>query len=91
MRRIAFFASVVLFASAVSIATADATPPSGELTWEDYARAQVVEGANVPITGGSTLVQGLVLGRPRGRDRVEEPPRLDRPRRHQGEADAPRW
>ena len=57
MRRIAFVASVVLFASAVSIATAVATPPTGELTWEDYARAQLVESASVPILGGTTLVR----------------------------------
>lgn len=66
MRRTAFAASVVLLASAVSIATAMATPPTGELTWEDYARAQVVEGASVPITGGSTLVRGSYSIAPAG-------------------------
>lgn len=66
MRRIAFAASVVLLASVVSVASAVATPPSGELTWEDYARAQVVEGASVPITGGSTLVRGSYSVAPGG-------------------------
>jgi len=58
MRRMSFVISVVVLASAISIANAAATPPTGQLTWEDYARAQVVEGANVPITAGSTLVRG---------------------------------
>jgi hypothetical protein len=66
MRRFALVASVVFLASVISIAAADATPPSGELKWEDYARAQVVEGANVPITAGSTLVRGSYSVAPGG-------------------------
>ena len=66
MRRIAFAASIVLFASTISIAPAVATPPTGQLTWEDYARAQVVEGATIPITAGSTLVRGSYSVAPGG-------------------------
>jgi quercetin dioxygenase-like cupin family protein len=66
MRRIAFVASVVLLASTVSIAPALATPPTGQLTWEDYARAQVDKAASVPISAGSTLVRGSYSVAPGG-------------------------
>ena len=57
MRRIPFVTSAVVLASALSIATAFATPPTGDLKWEDYARAQLTESATVPIVGGLTLVR----------------------------------
>ncbi|MCA1847022.1 MAG: hypothetical protein LC792_28290 [Actinobacteria bacterium] len=38
---------------------ASATPPIGEIKYTDYARAQTVEQAAVPITGGSNLVTGV--------------------------------
>jgi quercetin dioxygenase-like cupin family protein len=58
MRRIPFVTSAVVLASALAVATAFATPPTGDLKFEDYARAQLVESANVPIVGGTTLVRG---------------------------------
>jgi len=58
MRRIPFVTGAVVLASALSIATAFATPPTGDLKFEDYARAQLVESASVPIVGGLTLVRG---------------------------------
>ena len=58
MRRIPIITSAVVLGSVLSVATAFATPPTGDLKFEDYARAQVVEGASVPIAGGTTLVRG---------------------------------
>ena len=59
MRRIPFLTSAVVLGSVLSVATtAFATPPTGDLKFQDYARAQVVEDASVPIVGGSTLVKG---------------------------------
>jgi quercetin dioxygenase-like cupin family protein len=66
MRRIPFVTSAVVLASALSVATAFATPPTGDLKYEDYARAQTVEGASVPITGGTTLVRGSYSVAPGG-------------------------
>jgi quercetin dioxygenase-like cupin family protein len=58
MRRISIVAAVVMFSTAVSVAGAVATPPTGDLKFEDFARAQAVEGASVPITPNSSLVRG---------------------------------
>jgi len=58
MRRMPFVMSAVVLGSALSIATAFATPPTGDLKFEDYTRAQLVESASVPIVGGLTLVRG---------------------------------
>jgi quercetin dioxygenase-like cupin family protein len=59
MRRIPFVTSAVVLVSALSIATAFATPPTGgPIKFTDYARAQLVESASVPIVGGTTLVRG---------------------------------
>lgn len=58
MRRIPIVTGAVVLASALSVATAFATPPTGDLKFEDYARAQLVESASVPIVGGMTLVRG---------------------------------
>jgi quercetin dioxygenase-like cupin family protein len=66
MRRIPFVTSAVVLASALSIATAFATPPTGEIKFEDYARAQLVESASVPILGGTTLVRGSYSVAPGG-------------------------
>jgi quercetin dioxygenase-like cupin family protein len=53
-------AIVVLVAvtSVLSMTTAFATPPTGDLKYKDYARAQTMENAAVPIDGGTTLVKG---------------------------------
>jgi hypothetical protein len=40
------------------MAVAFATPPTGDLKFEDFARAQIVEGAMVPITANTALVRG---------------------------------
>jgi quercetin dioxygenase-like cupin family protein len=67
MRRIPFVTSAVVLASALSIATAFATPPTGApIKYTDYARAQLVESANVPIVGGTTLVRGSYSVAPGG-------------------------
>jgi quercetin dioxygenase-like cupin family protein len=67
MPRIPLIASAVVVGSVLSVATASATPPTGDLKFEDYARAQVVEGANVPINGGTTLVRGSYSVAPAGK------------------------
>ena len=66
MRRFPFVTSAVVFATVLSATTAVATPPTGDLKFEDYARAQTVEGASVPITGGTTLVRGSYSVAPGG-------------------------
>ncbi|HEV8627585.1 MAG TPA: cupin domain-containing protein [Acidimicrobiia bacterium] len=67
MRRIPFVTSAVVLASALSIATAFATPPTGApVKYTDYARAQLIESANVPIVGGTTLVRGSYSVAPGG-------------------------
>jgi quercetin dioxygenase-like cupin family protein len=58
MRRTSIAAVVVVFTTVLSMAVAFATPPTGDLKYEDFARAQTVEGATVPITADSTLVRG---------------------------------
>jgi quercetin dioxygenase-like cupin family protein len=66
MRRIPFVTSAVVLASALCIATAFATPPTGDYKFEDYARAQLVESASVPIVEGLTLVRGSFSVAPGG-------------------------
>jgi len=58
MRRIPFVTSAVVFATVLSAATAFATPPTGDLEFEDYTRAQLTDSASVPINAGTTLVRG---------------------------------
>ena len=58
MRRIPILTSAVVLGSVLSVATAFATPPTGDLQFKDYARAQLVDSASVPILGGTTLVKG---------------------------------
>lgn len=58
MRRIAIVTSAVVLGSALSVATAFATPPTGDLQFQDLARAQLAESAAVPIHGGATLMRG---------------------------------
>ena len=53
MRRTSIVATVVVFTTVLSMAVAVATPPTGDLKYEDFARAQTVEGATVPITADS--------------------------------------
>jgi hypothetical protein len=65
MRRTPLVAAIAL-TSVFSMTTAYATPPTGEIQYTDLARAQVVENAKVPITGGSTLVRGAYSIAPGG-------------------------
>ena len=65
MRRTATVVAIVAI-SVLSMATALATPPTGEFKYQDYARVQVVGSAAVPITGGSTLMSGLYSVAPGG-------------------------
>ncbi len=58
MRRIPMITSAVVLGSALSVATAFATPPNGPVGFQDYARAQLVDSAKVPITAGTSLVRG---------------------------------
>lgn len=58
MRRTSFVAAVV-FVTTLSMATAFATPPTGDAKFTDYARVQGVDNASVPINGGANFVMGL--------------------------------
>ncbi|MEW6473575.1 MAG: hypothetical protein AB1679_15010 [Actinomycetota bacterium] len=57
MRRTAFVVATVI-ASVLSMTSAVATPPTGEVQFKDMARAQAVEGAVVPINPGTALASG---------------------------------
>jgi quercetin dioxygenase-like cupin family protein len=59
MRRTSFAATVVIFVTALSMATAFATPPTGDAKFTDYARVQAADSATVPIHGGTNLAMGL--------------------------------
>src|SRR5882724_4793173 len=59
MRRTSFAATVVVFVTALSMATALATPPTGDAKFTDYARVQSADSASVPINGGTNLAMGL--------------------------------
>jgi quercetin dioxygenase-like cupin family protein len=59
MRRTSFVATVVVFVTALSMATAFATPPTGDAKFTDYARVQATDSASVPISGGTNLAMGL--------------------------------
>ena len=59
MRRTSFVATVVVFTTVLSMATAFATPPTGEIKFTDLARVQSADNASVPIKGGSDLAMGM--------------------------------
>jgi quercetin dioxygenase-like cupin family protein len=59
MRRTSFAATVVVFVTALSMATAFATPPTGDAKFTDYARVQAADSGSVPINGGTSLAIGL--------------------------------
>jgi quercetin dioxygenase-like cupin family protein len=65
MRRTAIVVAVVL-ASALSMATAFATPPTGEVKFKDMTRAQAVESATVPIKPGNNFASGSYSVAPGG-------------------------
>lgn len=66
MRRASTAATIVVFTTVLSMAVAFATPPTGEISYEDYARAQTLEDAAVPITAATTLVTGSYSVAPGG-------------------------
>ena len=55
MRRIPFATTVVVLATVLSMATAFATPPTGEISWTDHYRVEATDNADVPISGGTVL------------------------------------
>ena len=67
MRRIPVIMAAVVLGSALSVGTtAFATPPNGPVGFQDYARAQLVDSAKVPITAGTSLVRGTFSIAPGG-------------------------
>jgi hypothetical protein len=66
MRRTSFVATVVVFTTVLSMTFAFATPPTGDVSYKDYARAQTLDNASVPIMGGTTLVTGSYAVAPGG-------------------------
>jgi hypothetical protein len=67
MRRSSIVATVVVFITVLAGSGAVATPPTGDLKYEDYARAQLQGSASVPITPGSTLIRGSYSIAPGGK------------------------
>ena len=57
MRRTSFVVATVV-TSVLSMTTAFATPPTGEVKFKDMTRAQAVESATVPITVGHDFASG---------------------------------
>jgi hypothetical protein len=57
MRRSPFIVATVLV-SALSMSTAFATPPTGDVKFKDLARAQAVDGGTVHMNMGSALASG---------------------------------
>jgi hypothetical protein len=70
MRRSSIAATVAVFTTVLSMVlssgVAVATPPTGDLQFQDYARAQLQGNASVPIKPGSTLVRGSYSVAPGG-------------------------
>ncbi|HEV7862482.1 MAG TPA: hypothetical protein VGR20_07265, partial [Acidimicrobiia bacterium] len=66
MRRTSIVATVVVYTTVLSMTVAFATPPTGDVSYKDYARSQIVDSAAVPITGGTTLVTGSYSVAPGG-------------------------
>jgi quercetin dioxygenase-like cupin family protein len=58
MRRTSFAATVVVFVSALSMATAFATPPTGDVKFKDLTRSQAMESGTVVINPGSAFMSG---------------------------------
>ena len=65
MRRIPYFTAIVL-ATALSTATAFATPPTGEISWTDLYRVEAKDNAAVPISGGTVLFSATYSVSPGG-------------------------
>ena len=67
MRRTSFVATVVVFTTVLSIATAFATPPTGNIKFTEYGRVQAADNASVPIKGGTNLAMGVYAVAPGGK------------------------
>lgn len=65
MRRTGFVV-VIAITSVLSMATAVATPPTGDVKFRDLTRAQAVEGAVVHITPGTAFASGAYSVAPGG-------------------------
>jgi len=65
MRRTPFIVAVVL-TSALSMTTAFATPPTGEVQFKDLTRAQAMDSAKIVINPGSAFVSGSYSVAPGG-------------------------
>ncbi len=57
MRRSASVVAIVI-TTVLAMGTAFATPPSGDIKFEDWARVQSVDAATIPINAGFDLVSG---------------------------------
>jgi quercetin dioxygenase-like cupin family protein len=66
MRKTPFIAAAVVLAGALSMTTASATPPTGQVQFKDLARAQVMESAMVPMNPGTAFVSGAYSIAPGG-------------------------
>ena len=67
MRRTSFVATVVVFTTVLSMATAFATPPTGNIKFTEYGRVQAADNASVPIKGGTNLAMGVYAVAPGGK------------------------
>ena len=67
MRGTAIAAATIVVATAVlPMTVAEATPPTGDISYKDHARAQTQESVSVPITKDTTLVSGSYSIAPEG-------------------------
>jgi quercetin dioxygenase-like cupin family protein len=58
MRRTAIVAAIVVATVVLPMTVASATPPTGDISYKDYARAQTQESLAVPINKDTSLVTG---------------------------------
>lgn len=58
MRRLSLSVGVIVATVALGITVADASPPSGQLSWTDHGRAQVGEGGAVATPAGTGIFIG---------------------------------
>jgi hypothetical protein len=58
MRKPAIAAAIAVVTAVLPMTVASATPPTGDITFQDYARAQTQESAVVPIRVGATIATG---------------------------------
>lgn len=66
MRRSAITIAITVATVVLPMTIASATPPTGDISYQDYARAQTQESLAVPITKDTTLVSGSYSIAPAG-------------------------